>query len=295
MIETTIKEINVDELMKKIRAEIEKKKSRAQTAELIHADLFPRAKAIKKRDSDRSHERLRQALERFQNRSDGYVISDFLDYHHRDFVLYAYHGILKRSPDAKGLDHFMKKMQSGDMTKAEVLGRLRYSPEGRSRKVRIKGLPLHFGFQLLFKIPILGYIFRLVFGFLNLPTLFRNFQKLETSTAVQLMDQRNETAEMRGRVKALDESYRNSESKLASKADKKDLDRMMAEGLNDVDASEIYQDNEKSKDLVEVAKLDDSQLLQQISTLNLLIITHKNRLKFLMAEARKRSEVKEPE
>ena len=227
MIETTIEEIDVDELMKKIKAEVRKRKSRAEMPEQTYPGPFPRMALTGGINPGLSNSGIHQSLEPFQNKPDGYEMDDFLKYHHRDFVINAYHGILKRSPDSDGFDHFLRDLQSAKMTKAEVLGRLRFSPEGRSTKVKVKGLPVHFGIQLLFRIPVLGYLFRLVVGIFNLPTLFRNLQKIEASTAVQLMDQRNQTADIRNWFQELSDLQRQTEKDLALKADKKDLDRLV--------------------------------------------------------------------
>ncbi len=229
MIETTIEELDVDELMKKIRAEVRKRKSRAEMSGQIPSGPFLRARSANRVNPGLSNSGIHQPLEPFQNKPDGYRMDDFLKYHHRDFVINAYQGILKRSPDSDGFDHFLKDLQSAKMTKAEVLGRLHFSPEGRSTKVKVKGLPVHFGIQLLFRIPVLGYLFRLVVGIFNLPTLFRNLQKLEASTAVQLMDQRNQTGDIRNWFQELSDLQQQTEKDLARKADKKDLDRLVEE------------------------------------------------------------------
>lgn len=48
------------------------------------------------------------------------------------------------------------------MTEAEILGRLRYAPEGRAAKVNISGLFWNFVVQSSFNMPILGYFSRLI-------------------------------------------------------------------------------------------------------------------------------------
>ena len=60
----------------------------------------------------------------------------------------AYRCILKRGPDAGGLKYFLNNLRSGKMTKAEILGRLRYAPEGRGKKVKVTGLFWNFAHSI---------------------------------------------------------------------------------------------------------------------------------------------------
>jgi 2-polyprenyl-3-methyl-5-hydroxy-6-metoxy-1,4-benzoquinol methylase len=68
---------------------------------------------------------------------------------------------------------------------------LRYSPEGRVKKVKIKGLFWNFVVQSSFRIPVLGYFFRLTVGIVNLPVIIRNLNTLEANTFAQLQAQHN--------------------------------------------------------------------------------------------------------
>lgn len=177
MIETGIPDIDVDELMAKIRAEIRNRPDRTYgsgrfgTGGDLRAVLdFPLPEKPKKP---------------FEEKKEGYTVADFLQYHGTSFVINAYRGILSRPADAGGSDHFLSELDSGKMTKAEILGRLRYSPEGRARGVRIRGLLPAFCIHSLFRVPVLGYACRLIIGMLNLPTVIRNVQNLESHSAAQ--------------------------------------------------------------------------------------------------------------
>src|SRR6266699_6097028 len=86
----------------------------------------------------------------FQVHSDGhYEVNDLLKYHNRAFIQNAYLAILKRGPDATGFHQFMGALRSGRMNKIDVLARLRYSAEGRAKKVKVDGLLLPAGIRLL--------------------------------------------------------------------------------------------------------------------------------------------------
>ncbi len=311
MIETGIEEINVDDLMKKIKTEVRKRKLRTEMPEQTHPGPFPRMELGNQIKPGHSNVGLSDHSEPFQDKPDGYQMDDFLKYHHRDFVINAYRGILKRSPDSEGFDHFLRDFQSAKMTKAELLGRLRFSPEGRSKKVKVKGLAVQFGIQLLFRIPVLGYLFRLVVGILNLPTFFCNFQKLEASMAVQLNDQRNQGNDILNRMQDMTHAQREFGQELAEKAGIGDLEDLvelkvdmahaqqqfgqeLAEkaGIKDLAEKAGIKDLEDLAELkadrTEIAELLDSQVLCQLRDLKLMIIDQERRLKLLLEEARKR-------
>lgn len=66
-------------------------------------------------------------------------LDDFLFYEGRDFVRYAYIGILLREPDQKGMDNNLKFLRLGG-SRETVLVRLMLSDEGQSKAVPIKGM-----------------------------------------------------------------------------------------------------------------------------------------------------------
>jgi SAM-dependent methyltransferase len=111
----------------------------------------------------------------FKPRADHrYHINDLLQYHGRLFVQAAYRAILKRSPDDTELLRELKRLQSGDVNKIDLLAGLRFSPEGRAKKVRLDGLALPAVIRRLGHLPLLGYFIRLGIAFLRLPNLIRN-------------------------------------------------------------------------------------------------------------------------
>ena len=117
--------INVDEIMDQIRSELRRRKN-------IRGTTYPLT----------------------------LMINDLFEYDDREFVINAYRVILNREPDAEGFEHFKSNLSAGKMTKAEVLARLRYSPEGRLLKVHIKGLFRKFLANSFYKIPIFAFFSR---------------------------------------------------------------------------------------------------------------------------------------
>ena len=108
-----------------------------------------------------------------------YALRDFLDYHDETFIVNAYRGVLRREPDSSGMTDFLGKLRHGDYTKIEILGRLRFSPEGRRHGVRIRGLLAPFALQTACRLPVLGYGIAWLNFILRLPVLIRNWQRFE--------------------------------------------------------------------------------------------------------------------
>jgi len=183
MKEPDMEAINVDELMEKIKAEVKRRKAQGGEAGNIPRDPC--------HVGDFAPDTARESAP-MEYKEGGYLIDDFLKYHDEAFVTNAYQGILSRSPDPSAFKHFLSNLRSGKMTKAEVLGRLRYSPEGRIRHVRIQGLFWNFLIQSSFRMPVFGYFMHLMTAILNLPKIVRNIQAMEGSAFTQLKNQRDD-------------------------------------------------------------------------------------------------------
>jgi SAM-dependent methyltransferase len=116
---------------------------------------------------------------------DRYHASDLLKYHDRNFIQNAYRAILKRGPDATGYRSFVESLRSGRLNKLDVLARLRYSTEGRSKKVQIKGLFLPAAVRQLYRVPLLGYLLRFGVALVRLPAMVRYSQQFEAHVHAQ--------------------------------------------------------------------------------------------------------------
>ena len=114
-----------------------------------------------------------------------YALRDFIEFQDDDFVRNAYLGILCRQPERNGYDYFLGALRSGRLNKIEILGRLRYSREGRVAAVTIKGLALRFGLSVFRKVPILGRILGILQYVVRLPDWVRKQERLETALYFQ--------------------------------------------------------------------------------------------------------------
>ncbi len=117
--------------------------------------------------------------------NDCYHVNELLKYHDRNFIQNAYRAILKRGPDTTGFEAFASRLRSGQVNKVDILARLRYSKEGRSKGVKIQGLFLPAAIRQAYRIPILGYILQLFVSLLRLPSSQRSQQQFEAHEMAQ--------------------------------------------------------------------------------------------------------------
>jgi len=196
-----------------------------------------------------------------------YAVADFLNFHDEQFVETIYRHILGREPDTQGLAYYLGQLRAGTFNKIEILGRIRYSPEGRARAKRIRGLPGLFGINLLYKIPVAGYFIRLAAGLIQIPTIARNISKMEAYTHWRLSQGEalvNQTLDI---VTALQQTKADNAvvSSLAGsvkqletrKADKAHLDEL---GLSVAQLDHVKADQEHMEKLsIQIDQLDRAQ------------------------------------
>ena len=111
-----------------------------------------------------------------------YAVADLLDRHDEDFVRHAYRVILRREPEPEGFARYLEGLRSGELSKREVLARLRYSPEGRARSVTIPGLLPYYVLYRALRVPVLGYFAAVGAYIIRLPSIARNVRRLEATS-----------------------------------------------------------------------------------------------------------------
>jgi O-antigen chain-terminating methyltransferase len=112
-----------------------------------------------------------------------YRFSDFMDFYDEDFVRNTYLAVLKRDVDIQGLGERLNQLRIDKVSRLDLLGRLRYSSEGKKHNVVIDGLLYRFIIERLARVPIIGVAVRLFKGILALATLDRNIEHLNGLTA----------------------------------------------------------------------------------------------------------------
>lgn len=121
----------------------------------------------------------------YPSKDSRYHVNDLLKFHDSTFIQNAYRAILKRGPDAAGYRTFLESLRSARLNKIDILARLRYSAEGRSKQVEIEGLRLPSMIRKAYRVPYLGYLLNLLIALWRLPTQVRSEQQFEAHMLAQ--------------------------------------------------------------------------------------------------------------
>lgn len=162
---------STNEYLERVKAEIraEADAARARTP-LPRIDPPPRAAVARDDGIDRA-------------RLD-YAIGELTGADYRAFIDHAFRALLKRPPDDAGSEVQMRLLAAG-AAKAEVLGNLRWSPEGRRIGTRVRGLLPRYLLAKLVRVPVFGYVAEWGLAFAGLPMLLRHQRAADTANAAR--------------------------------------------------------------------------------------------------------------
>jgi O-antigen chain-terminating methyltransferase len=204
MVEPHIPEINIDEVMKKIREEVSRRKAQRNEGDQ-HAVMQQEVKAtsinstVKQTRPWRAIKAIQFRLRRYPfygfayrtalrltrfipKYQTSFAIEDFLKYDDEAFIKNAYKGILLREADEQGLSFYLSMMRNGRLNKIQVLANLRYSKEGKEKKINISGLFVPYIATKLYRIPVFGYAIRWTTAIIKMPLIVRNITAFENYT-----------------------------------------------------------------------------------------------------------------
>lgn len=116
-----------------------------------------------------------------------YSIGELVASEHRAFLDDAFRALLKRPPDDAGSTLQVRVLAAGG-SKAEVLGNLRWSPEGRRIATRVPGLRPRYLLAKATRVPVLGYFLEWMLAFAGLPLLLRHQRAAATALAARFED-----------------------------------------------------------------------------------------------------------
>ena len=110
-------------------------------------------------------------------------VADFLCLPLDVFIVLAYRELLGREPDAGGAAHYQRALLQGRLARVEMLGRLRFSREGRERGVVLPGLAVAFVLASAYRVPLAGPALALLVRALALPAFLRDRSAIESAAA----------------------------------------------------------------------------------------------------------------
>lgn len=220
---------------------------------------------------------------------ESYTIADFMALHDGDFLRNAYFIILKREADESGFEYYLSELRGGRRSRIEILGRLRYSGEGRKNGVRIAGLWPRAMLQSAFRVPLLGHALALGNFLFLLPAHLRKWRHFEAVLYQRLQEHRVQFNEMARRAEDALFAATDELSKL--RAETADL-RVQIQSK--ADATELAGLASRLHDGLS-RKADADPLAAEISEIWKLITDHKHsiidqqrRLGILLEESRRR-------
>lgn len=113
-----------------------------------------------------------------------YRVGELTDTHHRAFLDGAFRALLKRVPSA-GEAHAQAALLAAGTSKIEILGNLRWSPEGRRVGARVAGLRPRYLLTKTRRVPVLGYLLDWAIALAGLPLQARHQRAVETYFAAR--------------------------------------------------------------------------------------------------------------
>jgi SAM-dependent methyltransferase len=127
-------------------------------------------------------------------RSDGidrgrldYPIGELTGPQYAAFVDGAFRALLKRQASEPEKDQQLRLLAAG-AGKAEILGNLRYSSEGRRVGVRVRGLFARYALAKMVRVPVIGYALEWLLALAAVPLLLRHQRGADTQNAARFDD-----------------------------------------------------------------------------------------------------------
>jgi O-antigen chain-terminating methyltransferase len=111
-----------------------------------------------------------------------YKIDDFIQYHDEEFLENLYTLLLNRDIDPDGKNRYLPLLRSGALSKTEIITRVHFSKEGRDQNIIIEGAKKRYLLTILYSLPVVGYLTKMLFTLLRLPKLVQRFNQLENQS-----------------------------------------------------------------------------------------------------------------
>ena len=120
------------------------------------------------------------AAEEIDYQRQTWSLRELLCFYDRQFVHNAYLVVLKRDCDIDGLTSRLAMLRSGEVSRIELLFRLRYGPEGKQQGAHIKGLIPAMVLDKLCRIPVVGILPRFLRALVRLPGMQQDMDDIRS-------------------------------------------------------------------------------------------------------------------
>ncbi len=214
MSKASIPKISIDTVMQKLREENKKDHEEAVAPEVMPEfdfSILPQLEKLKKTET------------LFPN-NNIYHVNDFCSYHDQIFIENIFKGLLKRKPDSEEMNHYLLLARQGQMSKKEIVAKIRFSKEGRKKGIIVKGLKVPYMMMLIGKIPLIGFIFKIIMAIIRLPSLMTQIRQLEAHSQIPEI-KAEQLAELIQNTLQIALAQKAERSELETKADRSELER----------------------------------------------------------------------
>jgi hypothetical protein len=153
--------------------------------ERAHREIRAQAAGLRERPRlGRADMPAAEPAERLEPARLAYSLGDLTGSNHRSFVEAAFRALLKRAPERGETEVHLARLAAG-ARKVEILGDLRWAPEGRRVGVHVSGLRARYLLAKGARVPVLGYLLDLCLDVASLPLQPRHQRALETALAAR--------------------------------------------------------------------------------------------------------------
>jgi O-antigen chain-terminating methyltransferase len=170
-------DLSIDELMQRVRDEVERRRSMRD--DWMEEEAAPVAKGERLPRWVGSGRRL--PAKPF------YELGELLQFTDEEFISIAFRVVLRRPPDEEGGNHYLHALRAG-RNKIQILGDLRFSEEGWKNNVHINGLMLPYKLYGLADRRFIGRFIRLALNLGRLPRLPNRLQSAENSSGRNIQE-----------------------------------------------------------------------------------------------------------
>lgn len=147
--------LSVAEIMRRVRKEVARRRGGADDESVgtpVGEIAFPRWHPIPERLATKEQ----------------YTLGELLAFSDSGFIQAVYQAVLRRAADSMGLRHFLSLLRTGQASKVEIIGDIRWSPEGMARGVHVDGLLIPYKLAKWKRKRFVGPVLRWVHAFVRM-------------------------------------------------------------------------------------------------------------------------------
>lgn len=108
-----------------------------------------------------------------------YTMTDFLIPDNQEFISNAFRIILQTEPTKEENEYYLTLLKSGMKSKMQIVTILRFSPEGKIKKLKISGIKKRYIIFTIYEMPVIGQLVKVLYRVWTMPKLIQKINCLE--------------------------------------------------------------------------------------------------------------------